>query len=527
MKIVVVGGGTAGLTSAMMLKTRFPHYTVDMIASKKIGIIGVGEGSTEHWSDFREFVGIDEREMIRETGAVMKLGVMFTDWGVPDYMHSIQDGYNLQYTPERLIGTGQYPYIFGNIIKDDVPSESLSCKSFWRNKINEYYLNNNIVPTQQYHFDTFRLNEYLSNKALERGIKIIDDVITDVVVNEEGIEYIKSETKRYDYDFYVDCSGFKKILISKLGAKWISHKEYLTTDSAIVFQTSEAEEYNLWSLAKAMKYGWMFRIQTQGRGGNGYVFDSNYITAEQAQQEVEEVLGHKIKIGQHLKFDPGALDRSWIKNCCATGLSSSFIEPLEASSIGATIQQTFMLMHSLVNYNETVINRYNKSFRSVVENIRDFIVLHFICPRNDTEFWKKCKTLPVPDSLQSKLDIWKERLPVAIDFDSDSSYTLFNELHFLMVLHGLKMFDIEKIKEEYDTFPSQLKEFADKVRHELSLEWNEVDNYIGHKDYINIVKNQPGQGNTWGKNVDPVNIGSNHIEFQPINNDTYKWGGSK
>ena len=67
-----------------------------------------------------------------------------------------------------------------------------------------------------------------------------------------------------------------------------------------------------------------------------------------------------------------------------------------------------------------------------------------------------------------------------------------------MVLHGLGMFNIEKIKEEYETFPDQLKEFADKVRYNLSLEWNSVDNYVGHKEYIEIVKNMPGHSNNWG-----------------------------
>ena len=497
MKIVVVGGGTAGLTSAMMLKTRFPNYTVDMIASKKIGIIGVGEGSTEHWTDFREFVGIDEREMMRETGAVMKVGVMFKDWGVPDYMHSIQDGYNRQYKPERHQG-GQYPYVFGNIIKDDVHSSELSCRSFWDNKINEWYVNQDIVPTQQYHFDTFRLNEYLTKKALEKGINIIDDVITDVTINDNGIDYISSENNQYHYDFYIDCSGFRKVLISKLGAEWISHKEYLSTNSAIVFQTPDVDEYNMWTISKAMKYGWMFRIQTQGRGGNGYIFDSESITPEQAKEEIEEVLGFEIKVGQHLKFDPGRLDRAWIKNCCATGLSSSFIEPLEASSIGSTIQQTFMLIHSLVNYNQDVIDRYNSSFSSIAENIRDFIKLHFMAPRNDTEFWEKNKKLSVPSSLQQKLNIWKNKLPTSMDFDKDTKFILFNELHFLMVLHGLKFYDLEKIKEEYESLPTEVREFADKVRHDLSLETNTVDNYIGHKKYIEIVKNQPGQKNMWG-----------------------------
>ncbi len=49
-RIVVVGGGTAGWLAAMMLSQvgaqRRPDATVTVIESSKIGVIGVGEGST-------------------------------------------------------------------------------------------------------------------------------------------------------------------------------------------------------------------------------------------------------------------------------------------------------------------------------------------------------------------------------------------------------------------------------------------------------------------------------------------------
>ena len=58
MKIVVVGGGTAGFVSALILKKSFPHFQVDVLRTTKIGTIGVGAGSTEHWSAFMDYVGI-------------------------------------------------------------------------------------------------------------------------------------------------------------------------------------------------------------------------------------------------------------------------------------------------------------------------------------------------------------------------------------------------------------------------------------------------------------------------------------
>ena len=482
MKILVVGGGTAGLMSSMMLKTRFPKYQIDMVCSKKIGIIGVGEGSTEHWTDFAEYVGIDTQEMIKATDATFKVGILFKGWGVPDYMHSIQDGYNLQ------LGN-QYPYIFGNIIQDNSHSNEMSSKSFWDNKINKFYVENRQIPVSQYHFNTFKLNEYLTQKTIDKGINIINDEITDVNLSQDGgIESVASADNCYDYDFYIDCTGFKRLLISKLGAEWKSHSDYLATNSAVVFQTPDTDEYNMWSLSQAMKCGWMFRTPTYGRWGNGYIYDSALLTPDEAVAEVEEVLGFKITVGKHLKFDPGALDRSWIKNCCAIGLSSSFIEPLEASSIGASIQQMFMLIHSISNYNETSIKKYNKSYRSLVENIRDFIVLHFVCPREDTEFWKKVKDIELPNSLQEKLDIWKDRLPTEVDFDTDTNFVLFKALHFVMVLHGLELFDLEKIKQEYNTLGDDIKQNADDIRKHLVQESDQHQEFLSHKEFLNLLR---------------------------------------
>jgi tryptophan halogenase len=87
--ILIVGGGTSGLISALILKNRFPKLKINVVKSDNIGIIGVGEGTTEHWKEFIDFCGININELIKETDATFKYGIMFEDWKNERYFHNV------------------------------------------------------------------------------------------------------------------------------------------------------------------------------------------------------------------------------------------------------------------------------------------------------------------------------------------------------------------------------------------------------------------------------------------------------
>jgi flavin-dependent dehydrogenase len=477
--ICVVGGGTAGLIAAIILKRRL-DIEVSVIYSSSIGIIGVGEGSTEHWKEFMDFVGIDQQTLIKECDATYKSGIMFENWGEQPFLHAVGLPFVKKFS--------QYSYIYANQISKK--SNYISPSNLWHSKINQWFLTNPTeFPANQFHFNTQKLNNFLMKLADKFNITLIDDEIEDVLLDGTSgfIRSLKGKKSTYTYDFYIDSTGFKRLLIDKMGAKWQSYKKYLKMKSAIVFPTGDEENYNMWTLAKAMNYGWRFKIPVWGRHGNGYIYDSDYTTADQAKQEVESELGKEIEVSKHFNFDPGALDKAWIKNCVAIGLSGSFVEPLEASSIGTSIQQAFLLMHRLPNYNEQVINSYNKSFNDIMINIRDFIVLHYQTKKTNTDFWKDASNLELPDSLQSKLEIWKYKLPIAEDFNDRSDYIMFTAANHIMILDGLDMFDRGAIQHELDMHYPYIKEDADNaIQCQLNLE-NTTD-FITHKNYLAKIK---------------------------------------
>ena len=482
-KISIVGGGTAGFTSALILKTRFPHIEVEVIRSKKIGIIGVGEGSTEHWNEFMKYINVPFQAVIRHCDATFKCGIMFKGWGKKDYMHSIG--------PENDIKNGLYPTVYGKLLSDGSPNHTFNPSLTWKNKVYANHLDpDSDAPFNQYHFNTNKLNDFLTKIAEIRGINVIDDEILDIELNELGeIGKLVGELNTYSSDFYIDCTGFKKLLISKLGATWKSHAKYLKMKSAIVFPTEEKEEYNMWTTAQAMDYGWMFNIPVWGRCGNGYIFDSDYITADQAKLEVEKFLGKEITIGKHINFDPGHLDRVWIKNCCAIGLSANFIEPLEATSIGTSIQQAFLLMHRLPNYTEKTIEKYNNDVNDIMINIRDFVILHYITSKTNTQFWKDVSQMEIPESLKENLKRWRTNLPIADDFNSQTAYVLFRDAHYLQVMAGLDLFDREKIKQEYEMMHYNIKNIAENFIRETRT-FEKMNPSIEHKEFISAIRNK-------------------------------------
>lgn len=479
MKILVVGAGTAGLISALILK-KFLNAQVDIVYSKNIGIIGVGEGSTEHFNDFMNFIGIDQYSIIKECDATFKSGIMFENWSNKKYLHSVW--------PPFLDTRAQYNYVYANLIINN--QKYLNPEYLWENKIDSWYLNKNEERfVSQYHFNTHKLNNFLIKLANSFDIKNIEDEIKEVMFKHNGeIDYLIGEKQNYQYDFYIDATGFKRLLIGKMGAKWISFEKYLKMKSAIVFPTGDEKNYNLWTLAKAMDYGWRFKIPTWGRHGNGYIFDSDYITADQAKEELDKEFGHDVEISKEFKFDPGYLENVWIKNCVAIGLSGSFVEPLEATSIGSTIQQSFILMHKIMNYSEKEISDYNNEFKDIMKNVRDFIFLHYMTKKNNNEFWKNLQKIEIPDSLKTNLQKWEKRLPRKEDFVSLSSYKMFSDPNFILILHGLNLINVEEIKKEFLFLNKNLiKESNIKIQNNILFQNNAK--YIDHKKFIELTRN--------------------------------------
>jgi tryptophan halogenase len=460
MKITIVGAGTAGLVTALILESKYQeNINIKIIKSKDIDIIGVGEGSTEHWIDFMGWCGLDYNEVIRECNCTLKSGIYFKGWSKKDYLHTVH--FDKKFGQEHL---GYFDYVVNN---------GVFGKDYLSKKINP----EDKTPVNQFHFDTFKLNEYLQKKCMERGITIEEDTIKQVKLNKDGIDFIKGN-KKYKSDFYIDCTGFRRVLISNFKNRWIDFSKYLKVNSAIVFPTKDLNNYNPYTTATAMSSGWMFNIPVWGRHGNGYIYDSNIINETQAQEEVEKKLNHKIEVRKQIKFTPGYLDKSWIKNCFAVGLSANFVEPLEASSIGTSIQSAYLLSHYLSNYNQKTIDRYNETIEKIMLNIRDFISMHYITNRKE-KFWREQK---FPDSLKDRLDLFKTRLPIREDFN-DTQYLLFRDPHYIVVMHGLGLINVKNIKKQYNMLAAQLKQRS-------RIKYKNTKNFITHKEWLTRVRHE-------------------------------------
>ncbi len=480
--LTVVGGGVSGLISALILKERC-NLEINVVYSSSVATIGVGEGSTEHFGEFMKFIGIKPSEMIKECDATFKLSVVFDNWKNNKendrYIHTVFSTFSLQF--------GQYYPIYAKEIGEG--SNHLYPKYVDKNIIQSTAIDvDNYPPTRQYHFNTSKLNEFLTKIAIKKGINIFDDEIIDVKLDQNGyIDSIIGKKTKYKTDFYIDASGFKKVLMNKLGVKWTSYNKYLRVNSAIAFPTKDEDNYNYFTLAKAMNAGWRFKVPVWGRHGNGYVYDDNFITEEDAKLEIEKELGHEVEIAKKFKFDAGVLNSVWTKNCVAMGLSGSFFEPLEATSIALTIQQSFLLMHKIQNYDDKVIKDYNYSFNAIVENIRDFIALHYLTKRNDTEFWKYNLKKEIPDSLKNNLEKWKTKLPVSEDFINSSHYILFGPRNFLLVMAGLDLFDKSAILKEYNFLSDSLKQEANNLFKNIIIDLNS-EKFISHKEILTKIR---------------------------------------
>ena len=470
----IVGSGTAGLISALLLRKAFPMSEITVISSTEIGIVGVGEGSTEHWSEFMKNCDIDLEEMIIASNATHKYGIRYEGWTekTPRYFHSVGG-------IDEIFGWGIHATYASMLENEKLFTNNTTSIGLVRNQIRVMGLHRS---TNQFHFDTFKLNEYFTHLCFKRSIKFVEGKVSKVSQNSENgnISSVSTEEGNIvEADFWLDASGFKRILMNAIGnTKWNSFSKYLLSDSAIAFPTESdpSGQIRPYTRAMAMDSGWMWEIPTQERRGNGYVYCSDFITDEQAVKEAEEKSGYKITNPRSFKFDAGYLDETWKGNCAAVGLASSFVEPLEATSIGSTIQQIKMLIPYMAAYDYSYTKsqkHFNKSFSEIMRNILTMIRLHYYSDRQDTLFWKAMSDMPINHELQELLDLWSERPPTRSDVPH-LHMELFMTPHLAHVAQGQNVFSTESatrvldrlnIRQETENAVAQMRE--ERHNHEL------------------------------------------------------------
>lgn len=442
-KIVIVGGGTAGWMSAAALSTVLVngYCKIELVESEMIGTVGVGEATIPQILTFNKLLGIDENDFVRYTQATFKLGIQFKDWGrIGDtYLHP----FGVFGLPIEAIPFHHYwlkLHLDG--VFDRLDAFSLACVAAPQNRFTRP-LNIPKSPLAQisyaFQFDAGLYARYLRKRAEQRGVvRTEGKIVRAHQRSEDGfIESVELEDgRRIEADFFIDCSGFRGLLIEQtLQAGYQSWTHWLPCDRALAVPCQRAGPPEPYTRATAREAGWQWRIPLQHRTGNGHVYSSAFMAEDAAEKLLLEHLdGAPLADVNRLRFVTGRRNKFWDKNVVAIGLSSGFIEPLESTSIHLIQSGIAKLIGMLPNRNfdQVDIDKYNEQSIQEIERIRDFIILHYkATQRNDSEFWNYCRTMPIPDTLQQKIDLFRANGRLYRENEE-----LFSETSWLAVMLG-------------------------------------------------------------------------------------------
>ena len=442
-RIVIVGGGTAGwMTAAALAKVAGTQlHDITLVESDEIGTVGVGEATIPPILVFNKLLGIDEDEFVRETHATFKLGIEFVDWkrlGHQYFHHfglfgaDLKGGVAFSNYWLRWVKEGGNP----DNLRFNAESEAARLGRFARTPPGRADL-----PSINYafQFDASRYAAFLRRYAEARGVVRAQGKIVRVHQQQESgfIEAVEIEGgRRIDGDFFIDCSGFRGLLIEDtLKAGYDDWSRWLPANRAAAVPCERVEDPVPVTRSTAREAGWQWRIPLQHRTGNGYVFSDGFISDDEAARALLSRLdGAPLADPKILRFVAGRRKRCFVKNCLAIGLSSGFLEPLESTSIHF-IQVAISKLLDIFpdrDFHPGILDRFNEEMDLLYDTVRDFLIAHYkLTEREDTPFWRYCRNMDVPDSVETKFDLFRRRGEVLAQ-----GYDVFRETSWFAVLYG-------------------------------------------------------------------------------------------
>ncbi len=489
-KIVIVGGGTAGWMTAvgLAMPTAGAGYSFELIESDEIGTVGVGEATIPPIGEYNRAMQIDENEFMRATRASFKLGIEFVDWKRRGeaYLHPF-GYYGVQmhgiyfhhfWLRHRLQGGGGLPEVFNQNI--------VACRQGRFGKM----LPNDRLPLEgmpyAYHFDAGLYARYLRGVAEKLGVVRTEGKIVSVQQDGES-GFIRSVTlddgRVVAGDLFVDCSGFRGLLIEQtLHAGYDQWNDVLPCDRAMAVPCERAARTTPYTRATAREAGWQWRIPLQHRTGNGYVYCSEFLSDDEAASQLLGRLdGAPLADPRPLRFVAGRRKEVWKKNVIAIGLASGFLEPLESTSIHLiqAMIQRFVFFFPGHCFDQASIDKFNQLARKEMEEIRDFLVLHYAATeRDDTPFWRHCRAIRKPDTLQQRWDMYEQTGNIIVEVGVGN---LFRESSWFAVYDGQGL--RPKAYHPFADIPSN-EELAKRFARISAAVHERVATFPMHDDYL-------------------------------------------
>jgi tryptophan halogenase len=430
-KVVIAGGGTAGwMAAAALSKTLGKVLDIRLIESDEIGTVGVGEATIPTLVTFHRLLDVNEQEFMSAVQGTFKLGIAFENWREPghSYIHSFGTTGRDHWTAGF-----QHFWLKGRAagIAEDYGAYCLELKAAEKSRFAH-------LPktglNYAFHIDATLYAKYLRGFSEALGVTRIEGKIVEVGTDVDS-GYIESVTlatgERLDGDLFIDCTGFRGLLIDKtLKSGFEDWSHWLPCDSALAVQSELNGDAVPYTRSIAHGAGWQWRIPLQHRRGNGVVYSSRFMSDDAARStllgSIDETL---LTEPRQIRFRPGQRLEHWKKNCVAVGLASGFIEPLESTSIHMIQRSIIRLMQMFPaeGIKQSDIDEFNRQTRFENDNIRDFIVLHYHqTNRRDSPFWRHCSSMPIPESLQHRIRLFRESarvFKVPNELFSENSWT--------------------------------------------------------------------------------------------------------
>ncbi len=439
-KVVIVGGGTAGwMAAALLKKVLLTAVDVELVESEEIGIVGVGEATIPPIQIFNQYMGFDEREFLRDTHATIKLAIKFENWRVPgdSYFHTFG-------APGAQLGFTSFQHYWHKAKQLGL------AQSLWDFDLNYLCCQQeafNIIKTPNplyevpyaYHFDATLYGRFLRKIAQQQGVVRTEGMISKVTqhpITGDVESLWLRDGRQVRGDLFIDCSGIRGLLIKQaLNVPYEDWSHYLPANSALAVPSERHETTKPYTRSIAHHAGWQWRIPLTHRNGNGIVYNSEFLSDDEAASILVNNLDTKaLAEPRKISFTTGRTSEQWHKNVVAVGLSSGFLEPLESTSIhliqSAIVRLLKVFPHQGID--ASLQQFYNQDSKSEFETIRDFIILHYhVNERHGDKFWDHMRHIQVPERLAQKIALFRDNGHVFNDHND-----IFRDASWIQVMLG-------------------------------------------------------------------------------------------